>query len=236
MRIKKIPLVSYRGQSDRQIKIKITTNNNIDMNKLNIRLTLLGLILIASSLAHAPLRAEEGKYPFYHSFDIGLGRIGYFAEKNVADNFSLGLRASIDNEFGFLIRGISYYDREGKRINRSASGFMYSFSPSLALGANWYYNLRSLRDSGYDTRHNAANYFSLWVTPVSLQNLVASRDLHPYTASSATLSWGSRRIVGDSFMYHYQIGAYASYIHANKHYMAQWTIGPAVSAGVGYIF
>lgn len=206
------------------------------MNKLNIQATLLGLIFTIGLFAHAPLRAEEGKYPFYHSFDVGFGRIGYFAEKNVADNFSLGLRVGIDNEFGFLIRSVSYYNDEGKRINRTTNGFQYSFSPSIALGANWYYNLKQLRNSGYDTHHNASNYLSFWVTPISLQNFVASKELLPYTASSATLSWGSRRIIGGSFMYHYQIGGYASYIHPNRHYLAQWTFGPAISAGVGLLF
>ncbi|MDO4691696.1 MAG: hypothetical protein Q4A64_02360 [Porphyromonadaceae bacterium] len=198
--------------------------------------TILSLLGLASLLCPMALTAQETseQLPTYHALELGLGRIGYTLEKNIAPDFSVGFSIGVNSSFHFSFDQQTIIEGASER-RTTHSDFGFSLSPALEVDATWYYNLLKRRAAGYNVSGNTANYITLRVSPITVANLVASSGYYRHAYSSALVAWGARRRLGESLSYHYQIGLSASYVYPNSYYQAQWYYAPAISVGIGYM-
>lgn len=198
--------------------------------------TILSLLVLASLLWPASLRGQEvtDRLPTYHALELGLGRIGYTLEKNIAPDLSVGFSIGVNSSFHFNYDQQTIRDGVSER-RTTRSNFGLSLAPALEVDATWYYNLLRRQAAGYNVAGNIANYITLRVSPITMANLVATSGYNRYAYSSALVAWGARRRLGSSLMYHYQIGLSAGYMYPNRYYQSQWYYAPAISVGIGYI-
>lgn len=183
--------------------------------------TLYCLILVITALSMTTVQAQEKTLEKRFEAGVHLLGVGINYEFPIVDQLTAVAKA----QYQMGIFGNSDY-------------VDYIASMSLGIESRYYYNFNKRVQKGKNTKHNAANFFSVGFDymPDLLTSTSSTDNIKVEKSSHLSPMWNIRRNIGQSnFNYEAGIGLDFYQIYYD-HVPTENGIGPAIRLSIGYNF
>jgi hypothetical protein len=129
---------------------------------------------------------------FVTGVQIGFIGADIYNEARISDNISLRTQISLNPS----IWGGDAYSETG-----------FALAPSISVAPKFYYNFEKRAGKGYNTKNNAANYFSVKLEYMPDWFVISNaKNIHVNEMVSLVPNWGLRRNFASNFNYELRLG------------------------------